>query len=756
LLLLAGAAGARAGTVPCAVLLASAGQPGASPPVEGALDAGLPAPAAIPPPPPALTDEIQWSSDAATAEPNGDRELRGNVTLHVGGRELHGDRLDYDAARGDLRLTGAVRYEDPSLRLTGDTGSFDQGVTRFSNAQFELLQQHGRGQAEAIVVPRPDVVELDNVAYTTCPKGATDWQLRARRITLDTRAMRGVGRSTRVEFKGVPILYLPWISFPLSSARQTGFLFPMLGSSSRSGAMIAVPWYWNIAPAQDLTLTPKVYWRRGFDLGAEYRRLSAATSSTLAVNYLPNDELANQLDRSWQRVSLRAQLPMHWRADLQAQNVSDTAYFEDFADGPQASSTVFLPRDLRLGFRDDVWQLRAQLLQFQTLDVQRDANGQPYLGDAERPYAQLPRISGGGRWQGGSGLGSFLDAELIDFRRDLGPTGWRGNVQPGINFDYTRPGFYLRPRAAWDLTAYRLQDTGATPANASRSLPILSLDSAMQLERISGSGGPRLVTLEPRLYYVYIPYRDQAGLPVFDSGVPDPNFVSLFRANRYAGLDRIGDANNLTFGVTARMLQASTGQRYLSATLGQTLHISQPRVTLAGETLDTRRRSDLIATIDLTAYRNWSVHYDVAWNPALSQTEKSLLSLQYRPAGDQVLNLGYRFTRGSIDQAEASVAWPVGRHWDLYGRSVYSFLDTSAVPPVPTRGPIENFAGFHYHENCWGVRLVVRNSVTKRDGTRDTGWYLQLELNGLSSVGSGADSFLQGAIQGYSPAPTNH
>ena len=224
--------------------------------------------------------------------------------------------------------------------------------------------------------------------------------------------------------------------------------------------------------------------------------------------------------------------------------------------------------------------------------------------------------------------------------------------------------------------------------------------------------------------------------------MPDPNFVSLFRDNRYVGLDRIGDANEVTMGVTTRMLQASTGQQYLSATVGQTVHFTAPRVTLPGETPDTSKRSDLLADIDLTAYRHWNLHYDLAWNPELSQTEKSLLSLQYLRSGTQVINLGYRFTRGTVDQVDASAAWPVGRHWDVYGRSVYSFLDHRSV---------DNFAGFQYHESCWGVRFVVRDAVTNRSGARETSWYLQLELRGLSNVGSGADSFLHGSIQGYSP-----
>jgi LPS-assembly protein len=679
---------------------------------------------------------IRISSCELHVAANGDMELLGKVTVNINGRDLHCERLSYVASTHELKLTGAVSYEDAGLRVTGETGDYDDSGAQFQHAMFEFLKHPGRGEAEAVYMRQPDRIELDKVVYTTCPPGSAAWQLRAQHITLDTRKLRGVGRNTRVVFKGVPILYLPWISFPLSDARQTGFLFPTLGSSSRNGATLSTPWYWNIAPNKDLTLTPTVYSSRGIDTGLEYRLLTGSGSGTFQANYLPDDR-ATGLDRSWLRLHANSYFGA-WRAQVNAENTSDTHYFEDFADGPQVSSTIFLPRDLRVGRNGEVWQLRAQLLQFQTLDDQ--------LAAADRPYAELPRLTAAASWRGTSGLGSDFDSELTDFQRSTGTTGWRARVQPGIGFEFLRPGFYLRPRADWDVTVYRLQDAPSADASPTRSLPILSLDSGLRLERIA-AGGARLLTLEPRAYYVYIPYRDQSALPVFDSGLPDPNFVALFRPNRYAGYDRLGDANNLTLAVTARMLGAQNGQRLLSATLGQTLHFSQPRVLLPGETPDTRRRSDLLADVELTAYHDWNLHYEVAWDPTQSQTEKSLFSLQYRPQGNQVINLGYRFTRGSVEQAETSMAWPLARRWDFYGRVVYSIFD---------RRLIESFAGLQYKDTCWGLRVVMRDSVSNRAGTRDTGWYLQLELKGLSSVGSAADSFLLGSIQGYSPTSSSH
>ena len=676
---------------------------------------------------------IHWSGCQLAVAANGDTELRGDVTVMTDGRELHCDRLDYIAATQELKMSGTVRLEDAAVRVIGDAGNYGNNGAEFSHAQFELLQHPGRGEAESIDMHQPNIIELQQVSYTSCPKNATDWELRARRITLDTKNLRGVGHHTVVVFKGVPILYLPWISFPLSDARQTGFLYPTLGSSSRNGATFSIPWYWNIAPNQDFTGTPTYYSRRGVNVDGEYRFLTQDGQGIARADFLPNDQLTGQ-DRSWQRLEAVQGLGDRWRAQVNVQNVSDTHYFEDFGQGPLASSTVFLPRDFSVTSRDDTWQLAAQYLNYQTLDDQ--------LPQDQRPYEQAPRLTADGRWPTGSGLSADLASELIDFRRDTGAIGWRGWAQPGIGYDYTRPGFYVRPHAAWDLTTYRLSDNGAGDDTINRSLPVLTIDSAMQLEREAGRQGTRIVTLEPRVKYTYIPYRNQDAIPVFDTDLPDPNYVSLFATNRFVGLDRIGDANDLTLGVTTRMLETRTGQQYLSATLGQSVHLTQPRVTLPGQAPDTGKRSDLLANIDLTAYRHWNLHYELAWNPQSSQTEKSILSLQYLRSGTQVVNLDYRYTRGSVDQADASTAWPVGRHWDLYARGVYSFLDHRGT---------DAFAGFQYHENCWGLRFVVRDAVTSRTGARETSWVLQLELNGLSSVGSGANSFLHGSIQGYSP-----
>ncbi len=657
-----------------------------------------------------------------------------DVELRWQGHILRGARLESDA-EGNLRIDGHFSFEDPTLRLEGASGAYGISGASALDARFELLQRPGRGEAHEVRQTPAGNLELDQVRYTTCPKGKSDWQIQARHITLDLNQEHGVGRGARVDFKGVPVLYVPWISFPLSNRRQTGLLFPTFGTSSRNGATLSVPWYWNLAPNRDLTLTPTIYTRRGISVGGELRILQQQGRGALYLNLMPNDRLAGE-SRDYERLAAEWRLPSEWRLTVDAARVSDVHYFEDFSQGTQVSSTVFLPRRVELRRSTDLWRLGAEALQFQTLDET--------LAALDRPYAQLPRLSARARVDGAAGWRALLEAEAVNFTREAGVTGWRANVTPALSWQLLRTGYYVRPAVSWDVAAYQL--AGVSPGatrTPSRSVPQFTLDAGLQLEKSIGRDQGRQLTLEPRLLYVNIPYRDQSALPVFDSGLPDPNFASLYRTNRYVGADRVGDANKLAIGVTSRMYESRTGQQYLSATFGQSFNFETPRVTLPNQVLDTSRRSSFIANVDLRGYRQFGMHVDLAWNPELASTEKAQVALQYQKAGNQLVNLGYRFDRGSVKQLDASGAWPVGLRWEVYGRSVYSLQDHKAI---------DNFAGLRFRGDCWGLRAVVRRSVSTRSGQLESGVYLQFELTGLSSVGTGADTFLQESIQGYSAA----
>ncbi|HWG77196.1 MAG TPA: LPS assembly protein LptD [Steroidobacteraceae bacterium] len=737
---------------------------------------------------------IDYAADAFKADQQGLVTLSGHADVRMQDREIQADRITYDRNTNDFNISGKVRFSDSMVQLQGDSGHYGDTGGQFSRAQFQFVGTPGHGSAEDMTLSPTDVVTVRNIFFTKCPRDRTDWDIRAHQLQLDTAANVGVARGAIVDFRGVPIFYLPYLSFPLTDARRSGFLFPTLGSSGRDGAIIGAPWYWNIAPNQDATFTPTIYSGRGADAGAQYRFLSANDSGTFDGNYMPHD-WDYGAERSFVRLLDRLDLPENSRAQADVESVSDDEYFEDFSQGVESTSTAFLPRNLSLTHRDDVFTASLQTLDFQTIDNT--------LPSYERPYEEIPRLDAAANWSpaGLPWLRAGFDSEVVDFSRAscslpgaawsgapgaiflCGQTtttqenvtsyfpdgawvnGWRMNVTPHVGLDLSGPGYFFRPNAAWDLAQYELRNVGdpvvltspAFPplplsatglafagargdADPSRNLPIVTVDSGLTFDRLSNDGS-RTVTLQPRVMYVYVPYRDQSDLPLFDTGVPDPNLIELFRANRYVGEDRIGDANEFTLGLTSELFSTASGTRYVSATIGQSVYLQTPRVTLPGDPLGTHS-SDLIGQVNIAAFHDWNVMLDVASNAAVSRLQEVQAELQYRVNGQQLTNLSYQYAAGLYQQVDGSTAWPVAPRWDLYARTVYSLM---------SRSFIEDFAGFQYRSACWAIRMVYQSSLATRTGERDSGVQVQVELTGLSNVGDQVDTFLQQSIRGYLP-----
>jgi LPS-assembly protein len=738
-----------------------------------------------------LTDDVTVTADGFTGDLlNGYSVFTGHVDARMGDRELWADQITHDKADNTMNAVGQVRFRNPIVMVQGDAGHYADDGALFTHAQFQFQKQPGYGSADKFVWTPDNVITVQNVIYTSCPPPRAVWRIRARQLKLDTAKGEGVGRGARLEIEGIPILYTPWISFPLSDARKSGFLFPEFSSSSPNGVTIVTPWYWNIAPNQDATFTPTIYALRGVDLGAQYRFLSESNSGTFNGNFLPDDQRDSDANRSYVRLLDRLNLPQNTRVQLDYENVSDVQYFEDFTQGTEATSTPFLPRDLAISHRDDIWDLRAQLLSFQTLDTVN-------LIEYERPYIELPRITASGLWSPAPFplLNLRFDSEVVNFTRSCepfaaGPTpaggtaptmtcgqvvdpefplsanvsGWRLDARPQIGMDLSGAGYFFRPSVAWDLTQYELRDANANDSSPQRSLPIVDVDTGLQFERMTDSNDVRSVTFEPRLMYVYIPYRNQSQLPVFDTSTPDLNTIELFRPNRFVGIDRIGDSNSLTVGATTQWFDNASGARYLSATLAQAFYLQPPKVTSPDETLQPRTTSSLLAEVNLTAYRHWNVQADLASSPTLSRVEQAEVMTQYLTNNKQVVNVGYLYRYGVLQQVDGSAAWPVSSHWDVYARAVYSLFGAPAVTlpsgaivtPATHPGSIEDFAGFQYRGSCWSIRAIAQHSISTRTGQSDTGVSLQVELTGLSNVGngvgtgSGVNTFLEQSIRGYS------
>ena len=683
----------------------------------------------------AADPEIELTSDSATLGVDGDAVLEGDVRITQGERTLSAKDVKYDRRTGVFAVAGEVRYADPSLQVSGRGGEFEpKGGAAFADAAFELPERPARGAAERLTLSSDGKLGLEGVWFSTCPASDPDWRIRAGSIEIDPATRNGTARDAAVEFMGVPILYLPWMSFPVGSQRKSGFLFPNVGYSSRSGLQVEVPYYFDLAPNYDLTLEPVLYGRRGVELGGRFRYLTPAHRGELQARVLPSDPLKDA-DRHWARIIHRGGFGAGWRVELDAQDVSDAEYFEDFGSSVADASTTFLQRLARVSWADEHWLLRGELRDFQAIDRA--------LAEDDRPYATLPRIELRGDLATGADrrLRLGVDAEFARFDRDVGVTGWRFDAAPRVSLELDRAGWYVKPGASWRYTGYDLE--GATgPAKPTRSLPSAWLDAGLRLERFASIGGATRITLEPRMLYLWTPYRDQDALPVFDTAEPDLDYVQLFRTTRYVGADRVADADQLSLGVTGRVYDAA-GRQLLWATVGQTRYFAQQRVRLPWEPAERRRESDLVAQLGVSAWRDWTVDLGLQWNTRDARRERSDLRLRWRPDAERALNLAWNFQRDGIDQAEFSGAWPLGKRWGVFGKMVYDLQGGDGL---------ERFAGLEYKACCWRLRAVARRFVSDRTGAQDTQFYLQLELNGLSSVGSGADAFLGEAIRGYSRA----
>jgi LPS-assembly protein len=744
---------------------------------------------------------ISADSDQTEYDPKTDTAtFTGHVVIRQGDREIKAEEIQIQNKK-TVKGHGGIDYTDPIVHIMGSGGDYSatEGAN-FKDAQFQLLQRSARGAAQTMNLTPEGILNLRGVTFTTCPANDESWKLRATDIKLDTARKEGEARDAKITFMGVPIMYLPYVSFPLGDERKSGFLFPTLGTSSRGGVMLSVPYYWNIAPNMDFTAQPIGYSRRGIDLGGDFRYLEPRSKGELLWHYLPEDPVFGG-SRSDVRLRNSAELADNLRFIIDAENVSDPQYFQDFSQGPEGTSTAFVERRATFSYRDEHWRIDGEAQHYETIDNT--------LTEANRPYARVPSITASGDfgWGPDSLFRYGFDSEVVHFDRDvanlnndcataaaLNPpgiyvspcvTGWRMDVMPTMSFNLIDPGYFFRPAVAYRITQYELNNTlpreDRTP---SRALPIASVDAGVLFERDLGAAGNRKLTLEPRTMYLYAPYRNQSDIPIFDTALPDLVPVELFRTNRYVGADRVSDADQLAMGLTSRLLDGHNGRQFVAVTIGQVYYFQTPRVTLPYEVPQSGARSNFVTQLAINAFQNWNSNLSLQWNPQASQFERADVNIQYKPAADKVINVAYRFERGTIhpasqcniidatgntqltaaqysqagicgfEQVEVSGAWPIAGRWNVFAREVYSLQD---------KQPLESFAGFEYGSCCWRVRFGARRYISRRPltpqsteaGPQDTAAWLQLELTGLASVGSASDTFLIDEIRGYTPSEAN-
>ncbi len=676
---------------------------------------------------------LEITSDGAVVDAEGNASLLGHVEVRQGSRTLSAENATYNKARRAFKVDGKVEYRDADLRVYAESGTWsDTEGSRFERTEFELPGRPARGEARELGVSTDGDLELRRVRFTTCPIGNDDWLLRAGEISIDRDREQGTAREVRLDFLGLPLLYTPWLSFPAGSSRKTGFLFPTVGTSSSNGVEFSAPYYLNLAPNYDATLEPILFTNRGLALDGSFRYLLPSSSGRLQGRFLPGDRRYDD-DRGYAKLTHETRLGSFGRLVAHLEQASDRQYFEDFAKGPEGTSITHLERRLAWEVLGDGWRGVAAVQNFQTIDQ--------FLEPEQRPYSRLPQLGLTGGWALPNGLQLGLAAEAAWFERDVGVRGARLDVEPRLSWPLRRPGAYLEPAIGYRQLAYALEETlpGADDSPAVGA-PSFTLDSGLILDRRLDDRG-MLQTLEPQLLYVWTPFREQGELPVFDTALPTFDRYRLFNPRRFVGGDRIADVHRLAIGLTSRLLDTGSGRQLLSATLGQEFNFETPRVALPNEGPGGDRSSDLVAEISVSAYRQWSVDLGLQWDPEAATSVLTRAFVQYRPGPATLVNLGYRYRAGEVEQWEFSTRWQVAGNWNLFARNVYSAREEQSI---------DTFAGLEYEACCWKLRVFGGRYVSNRTGEQDTSISIQLELKGLSSVGSGGEAFPGRGIRGYS------
>ena len=659
----------------------------------------------------------------------------GDVEIRYGEGKITAQGLLWDP-NGGADLTGRVEVRGPEVLVFGEDAHYDPNAEKVSLAAagFDLPTRPARGSAQQIEVTSESRISLTSMLFTTCPPDNLSWEISAKSAELDANEGVGRARGVKLDFKGVPVLYVPYFSFPINAERKSGFLTPDISSRDRTGFDLSVPYYFNLAPNYDLTLEPRYMSKRGTQVRTDYRYLLRNSRGEFGLEYLPDDQETNT-ERSYANLRHESLFGAQDQFEVVSgiEEVSDDTYFEDLGTSLAVTSQTHLNRFVDLTFFAPNWSVLTRVQNYQTID--------PELTEIDYPYERTPQIVFDGRW--GGGLVRFdSDTELVNFDRNVGTTGWRFDSTQEVSLRFARAGMFLTPAIALRQTNYWIDNPASGEDDTpSRALPIGSLDMGMTFERNAvGDRRTWLQTIEPRLLYLRVPFEDQSNLPVFDTIVPDFNLIQLFRKYQFVGPDRIADTDQLSFGVTTRLIDAANGRERLTGTLGQTRYLNPQQVTLPGTAPTATDASDYVAELGVGLRDSWALDVGYQWNSETSTTARTETRLEYRPKEDRLFGISYRFRRDALEQSDFSLVWPLAQRWRLIGRYSYSLLDKERL---------EDFIGWEYNACCWRLRMVNRNYVSRRTGETDNSISIQLELKGLSQRATSPDELLDRGILGY-------
>ncbi len=696
----------------------------------------------------------------------------GDVTLRLDSRQLRADHASYSRADDRIDISGNVQYRVPGLLLRGDSASIDaaRNAGEVRAARFVMHAEHARGEAELVQRNTDGSIDLSETVYTRCEPGHDDWLLAADTLHLNRATGQGTARNARLEVGGVPVLYTPYLRFPIDDRRMSGLLWPLITNSTRNGFDLTLPYYFNLAPNYDATLVSRYTSRRGMLLGGEVRYLNRWSEWSASGSYLRHDDAADR-DR-WISGVEHAGTPLPGMLTrISYAKASDRLYLRDLSStGLDVKRSTHLEQMGQLSYRvGERWLLGATVQQYQVLDPEL---AEPYR---MRPRLQVERSPGGEPFVVDYGLTSEITVFAHPDPSAL--TGERLYLEPRITYPMEWAALFVRPMVGYQMISYRLDEKAYDGDSPSAAAALASLDIGYFLERdtrVFGRGV--LQTLEPRLYYLRVGHDDQSDVPNFDSSDLTFTFSQLFRNTRFSGHDRIADANQMSLSLSSRLIDEESGRELLTASVGQIFYFEDRRVTVCDGSIRTYDKpgcrspqvppntqpwhgqsvagpsassSQIAAEVQLQPSPALWLSATTLLDTGSSRIDEGGVLMHWNPVEDTVLNVGYRYRREqhsfdaagraideNIDQADVSAALPVADNWRVFARYQYDITNNQSL---------ESLAGLEYSACCWTVRLVYQEGIDWYKG-RDAGFYLQFVLRGLGGLGRDIDQLLQRSI----------
>ncbi len=655
--------------------------------------------------------------------------LEGDVCIMQDDMRMMTPKLYYHQQQQTFDSEGGVLLQNNDQRISADDIEFNSidRTAKLQQVNFFLMDSDINGQADQMQLNENNS-QLNRLTFSTCSPQQRDWEIVAKSAKLDHEEGVGTFKNVSLRFKDVPIFYLPWAKLPLNDDRRTGFLIPGFSYSDNTGLDLSLPYYINIAPQMDATLTPRFLQQHGMMLGAEFRYLSERSRGTFDGTYLPNDDRRDR-DRGLVEYQHQTRFGQGWLFNSDLKHVTDSQYYEDFASSSYITSTPYLRSAVNVSGNGLNWRFFAGINDYQVLSQN--------ITTANEPYQTLPEINFSWfEYNYQQQMNYGISTELVNFYREDSVGAWRSDISPWIEKQWSNAWGYIKPKVQYRSTHYQFDDDRE---DLSRNLPIASLDLGMSFEKTEQAGGFK--SIEPRLFYVYAPERDQTDIPIFDSRELTFGSSLLFQTNRFSGADRQSDMNQVAAAVTQRSF-AANGRELWNFTVGQIKYFDDQMVQINNQPEDLTK-SPLVIEYNHFLTRYWNAGLSLHYDQTKSEMERGLFRVQRKGANQSVFNFAYRFRRNQLEQFDTSFVIPIKDQHRIIARWNYSTRDNKTI---------EALFGYERKNCCWAFRVMGRHYLTDESGQSNNGIYAEIEFNGLGSIGRNPRRILKQTISGYQEA----